>query len=144
MADFKTAMEPILKMEAGYTIDTGGETWKGVARKFWSAWAGWKLIDEAKRSPSWSNAETPQAYRANSIILSKIKGLDQHVMDFYKKEFYDKLGGVSLESQSICGVILDSAINEGIFPAIKRAESILGMEQTGKLSPLLIIKLNEL
>lgn len=54
MADFKKALEMVLKHEGGYVCDPsdpGGETYKGVARNMHSGWTGWMEIDLAKKEP---------------------------------------------------------------------------------------------
>jgi lysozyme family protein len=51
MADLTTAYESTMKAEGGYVNnpqDPGGETYKGIARKFNSKWDGWIAIDMAQ------------------------------------------------------------------------------------------------
>ena len=52
MADFDKALRKLLAIEGGYVNDPGdpgGETYKGVARRYNASWPGWSRIDAAKR-----------------------------------------------------------------------------------------------
>lgn len=144
MAKFYELISELLKAEGGYTIDSGGETWKGVARKFWPQWEGWAIIDSAKRNPGWSYAENEEAYKANTRILSKFKQLDDLVVRFYKAHFFDVVGADRISCQAIAGVVFDSAVNEGVSVAVKRCQDILGMKKTGIVTQELIDKINSL
>ena len=140
MANFRRCFEPILKTEAGYTIDSGGETWRGVSRKFFPHWDGWGLVDNAKKHPGW----LAENYTRCTQILEKVDFLEDKVLAFYKKEFWDKVGGDSISDNSVAVMLADAAVNEGIVPAIKRAQSIMGLPETGVSNQLLISKLNSL
>ena len=51
MADFATAYAPLAGFEGGWCNvqgDSGGETYAGIARRYWPDWPGWKLIDGEK------------------------------------------------------------------------------------------------
>lgn len=133
MSDFKLASVKILKSEGGYSYDpddSGGETYKGISRKFWPQWSGWKVIDSTKNQSDWKNK------------LNSISGLNDAVLLFYKINFWDKIGGDSIKNQDVANLLVDSAVNEGIKSAVKRAEEIVGLPQTGILSLLLTNKLN--
>lgn len=135
MADYKLAINPVLKSEGGYANDPddrGGETYKGISRNNWPSWEGWEVIDREKR-----NKNFPKSL-ANLVFLHDM------VLEFYKINFWDKIGGDNLKSQAIAKDLVDSAINEGIKPAVKRAEGIVGLPKTGIFSNLLISKLNSL
>ena len=47
-ASFKPAFDATMRNEGGYgndPQDPGGETYRGIARKFHSKWEGWTTID---------------------------------------------------------------------------------------------------
>jgi len=135
MADYKKAIAEILKVEGGYANDpddNGGETFKGISRKFWPSWDGWEIIDKAKKLPDFPKS------------LNRLVFLNDLVILFYKQNFWDKIVGNNIKDQAIAEIIVDSAVNEGIKPAIKRAEGIVGMPLTGKISEELLIKLNSM
>lgn len=52
--------------------DYGGETYKGISRKYNKNWSGWNLLDQMEDKTS----ENPE--------------LDEQVMAFYKKRFWNK------------------------------------------------------
>lgn len=57
MADFKKALGLILKNEGGYVFDrddSGGETYKGIARNMNSKWDGWVIVDIFKKTDRFS------------------------------------------------------------------------------------------
>ena len=135
MADYKHAIKRILTTEGGYVNDkndAGGETYKGIARNFWPKWMGWVFIDPAKKLNGFPTS------------LEKIVPLQEFVIQFYKQNFWDKIGGDLIADQDIADMLVDSAENEGIKPAIKRAQSIVTMAQTGIITPELVTKLSSM
>ena len=135
MANYKEAISKVLKHEGGYVndpADKGGETYKGISRKNWKAWSGWKIIDNSK-----SLANFPKCLYVNTL-------LNEYVIDFYKRNFWVPIGGDSIKDQSIANILMDAAVLEGIKPAVKRAQRIVGINQTGIFSEELKIKLNSL
>lgn len=140
MADYKHAIAKVLPFE-GYILnkkvgyvndkdDSGGETIGGIARNIWPNWTGWEIIDVAKKVPGFPN---------NLVGNMKLYGL---LLIFYKINFWDKIGGDFIASQTIGNNLVDSAVNEGIKPAIKRAQEIVLLAQTGIITPELVTKLN--
>lgn len=56
MAEFQANYDKVIASEGGYhngiiggKVDIGGETYRGIARKFHPNWAGWKTIDSIKK-----------------------------------------------------------------------------------------------
>lgn len=135
MADFKKAIAPVLAHEGGYVNDpddNGGETYKGISRKFWPRWTGWPFIDNAKKQ-----AGFPES-------LAKVSGLQDSVLAFYRDNFWKPIGGDAIEHSEVARLILDSAVNEGVIVAVKRAQEVIGLQQTGRITPTFIEKLNSL
>lgn len=135
MADYKHAIAKVLLTEGGYANDkddSGGETYKGISRNNWPKWTGWAVIDAAKRSPDF-----PANLKPRNI-------LGDAVMNFYRTNFWDKVGGDLIDDQDIADLLVDAAVNEGIKPAVKRAQMIVGIAQTGVFSEELKTKLNSL
>jgi len=135
MADYKAAIKRVLLTEGGYANDpddAGGETYKGVARKFWPKWVGWVIVDRLRGQPNF-----PHNLKGNIT-------LDEYVMLFYKTNFWDKIGGDFIDDQEIGNNLIDAAVNEGIKGAVKRAQSIVGLAPTGIETPELIEKLNSM
>ncbi len=71
MADFDIAYRLTMKHEGGYAnnkADRGGETYRGIARKFWSGWIGWPLVDDAKKQPGF-----PKSLDENLLLQAHVK-----------------------------------------------------------------------
>jgi len=142
MADYKTAISRVLPTEGyllnkkvGYVCDkddSGGETIGGIARNFFPTWAGWAIVDAAKKLPD---------FPKNLVKNLPLYGL---LLDFYKTNFWNKVGGDFIASQTIANNLVDSAVNEGIKPAVKRAQSIVGLAQTGVIDANLVTRLNNM
>lgn len=135
MANYKSAILKVLLTEGGYandSDDSGGETYKGISRNNWPWWSGWKIIDSAKKLPNWISS------------LNKNMALNDLVIAFYKINFWDKIGGDGIKDQSIANILVDSAVNEGVKPAVKRAQGIVGLPQNGMADNNLVTKLNSM
>lgn len=140
MADYKIAIEKVLPFEGyilnkttGYVCDkddTGGETIGGIAFNFWPQWGGWSIVHEAKNQPNFPH---------NLVGNMKLYIL---LLTFYKVNFWNEIGGDKIQNQIICDNLVDSAVNEGIKPAVKKAQEIVGLVQTGIVDNNLVTKLN--
>jgi lysozyme family protein len=141
MANFTKIMGGILINEGfkdgklgfvNHKNDRGKETLCGISRRWWSSWEGWKIVDEHKTKPNF-----PRNLAKNEQLICLI-------MEFYKENFYNKIGGEYINNDEIVKMLLDTAILEGFVPAIKRAQSIVGVPTTGRISNELLTKLNAL
>lgn len=131
MADFKQAFLQTMKFEGGWNLvkgDRGGETYKGIARNFFQNWAGWKIID------------THKPLKNNAIINDLM--LDNLVLQFYKTEFWDIVGGDSIEDQPTAKTLFDFGVNAGHGQSIKNLQITLKIPITGKISNELINAVN--
>lgn len=102
MADFKTAYQKTMKIEAGYANnpnDHGGETWRGIARNYHPKWAGWGIIDSFKNKPG---------FEAN---LSASQTLERLVQELYKQEFWDVMWLDQFVNQDIAEEMFDTGAN---------------------------------
>lgn len=108
MASFDIAIPIILKHEGGYSnlsSDKGGETYRGIARKWNPNWSGWKTID----------AKKPIKYNA---ILPE---LEPSVKAYYKDVYWDNSLS-NINNQGIANVMFDSKVQSGAYASIvKRA-----------------------
>jgi len=90
--------------EGGYTApingDTGGETYKGIARNYHPRWSGWAIVDGNK------------PLKKGAII--KNKTLDALVAKFYEENFYNAAKCDQYESSVIKMQVYDLAVNAGI------------------------------
>lgn len=107
MSDFKTAYAPLKQYEGGYAnnpADRGGETYAGIARKFYPGWPGWATVDRVKKG--FDSVST-----VNRLLAAE-PHLSAQVEDFYRTEWWDKLGLAALP-QTLADEIFEQAVNLG-------------------------------
>lgn len=113
MADFKKALDEVLKHEGGYVNDhddSGGETYKGISRNNWPKWTGWTYVDAKEfGSPS----------------------LQKEVEAFYRKNFWDEIKGDDIKSQIIATSIFDFAVNAGVKTSVVLAQYVVRASADG-------------
>jgi len=110
MADFNKAYNKTMGHEGGYSFDpddVGGETYKGVARKYHADWEGWVLIDKKKQ---WE--DFPDCLRLDDDLNHK-------VMSFYKKHYWDVHKCDFILDQLIAEELFDTSVNMGVRRAGK-------------------------
>jgi len=101
------------KYEGGYAfdkLDKGGETYKGIARKYWKSWQGWKILDD------------------DSLLLQdKAKELEPMVQRFYYDNFWTPIRGemISKIDEALAIYIYDTAVNSGVDRASKMLQKAL-------------------
>jgi lysozyme family protein len=141
-SNYKEAYSATCKFEGGYANDkndTGGETYKGIARNYWPKWAGWKTVDASKVNGILSaNAEAK---------LLKDASLNKLVEDFYYKNFWVATGCDQIQDtiagRGIAKEAFDTAVNMGVSVAISMLEASMKLRQTGKLSETLLTALRK-
>lgn len=136
---FKEIIEKTLKNEGGYVnhaSDRGGETYKGIARKFWPQWTGWSIIDRMERGKYTSDKAFTTALDANSE-------LHQLVLDFYKKNFWDKMRLDEVKNDKIKYLMSDFGINFGTSRAVKYAQICSGSKVDSLIGPNTIQAINK-
>ena len=110
MADFEKAYSITMKHEGGYVDDpddAGGETYKGISRKYNPLWYGWDVIDDYK-----DEEEFPH-------FLDDDDELQDYVMDFYKEHYWDVNRLDEVDSQMIATEMFDTGVNMGVRRASK-------------------------
>lgn len=111
---FDVGLKKVLKCEGGYVNDPddrGGETYRGVARKFWGTWKGWDIIDEIQET---------RPMKFNEII--KNDDLDLQIAEFYRKNFWRKSWD-KCATEVMATEIMEAYVNYGsfVFKLIQRA-----------------------
>jgi len=122
MAEFKPAFQHTITTEGGYVNDQqdpGGETYKGIARKIFSKWAGWQSIDMLKRQ---------SGFPGN---IDKYPEIQQLVEDFYRVEFWDRMHLDAITSQEIANSIFDFGVNAGIGTSSTLAQLVVEVTTDG-------------
>jgi lysozyme family protein len=103
MADFTSAILKVLSHEGGYLndpADSGGETYRGIARNPNPDWQGWPILDQIKQS-------------VKPVTNQLFPALDSYVMSFYKSRFWNPLFD-QITSQDTANAVLDTLTLHGI------------------------------
>ena len=120
MADFEIAFDETMQFEGGYANDPddkGGETYRGISRKYHGTWPGWKIIDEFK-------TRSPQTF---SEELDKHSALQEQVKTFYRETFWRAIHGGELTDQHIANELFDTGVNQGSATAVKYLQESLNL-----------------
>lgn len=134
MAKFIDAYKKVLNNEGIYSNDpddAGGETYKGISRKANPNWDGWISIDAIKKAH-------PTTFKG---ILKKTPELEKKVQDLYKDKYWNCFELDDVPSQLVAEQMFDTAVNQGQTAAIKFAQRVLDLRETGKWSLDLLNKL---
>lgn len=124
--------------------DSGGETWKGIARNYHPTFPGWKLIDIHKKSLPIFDKKNQKDIAALNAILSKDLILENHVQAFYKVRFWDIIRGDEITSQMLADKFYDNSVNFGTTGAIKMwQKDVMKIEVTGEMNDLSLNTLNQ-
>jgi len=110
MIEFERSYNLILEYEGGYSndpLDKGGETYKGIARRYSKTWAGWMMIDSMK---------IDKHFPAN-LINNNV--LTQLVKKHYREKYWDVLLLDEVVSQSLADELFDISVNMGPHRAAK-------------------------
>jgi lysozyme family protein len=127
MADFEKAFDHTMTEEGGYVHDpddAGGETYRGIARKFHPDWQGWNIIDALKRAPHF-----PKCLDRDSNLQIMIRSL-------YKQLYWDRFQGDNIPIQEIAEEMFDTGVNMGVHRAVKFLQRSLNyLNRNGNVFP---------
>jgi lysozyme family protein len=135
MALFEIAYKKTAVFEGGYANnpnDNGGETFKGIARKFFPAWGGWVVVDKVKH-------DAPTTFKKDLMTNTE---LEKEVMKFYIANFWNPIMGDNIVDQSTANNIYDFAVNSGVGRASKYAQTVVGAVADGAIGPKSIDLIN--
>lgn len=106
MASFDKAFDLTMGHEGGYANnpkDRGGETYKGIARKYWPKWSGWAILDAIKPH--------------TAVNINKVAGSNQPlqtaIKQFYKQNFWDNIDLTNVQDQQLANNVFDFGVNGG-------------------------------
>lgn len=108
MAVFSIAYKATMANEGGYrnvSYDKGGETYKGIARNYNPSWAGWKIIDQVKKSRKLKTGDYIQSAQ-----------LDALVANFYEVNYWNKNRLGEIKNQSLATLCFDIVVQHGKGP----------------------------
>lgn len=118
----KKFFDATMKFEGGYCNvkgDSGGETYKGIARNFHPNWKGWAIVDAFNKK---------RQLKYNETI--KQEELDRLVHEFYEENFF--FGpGFDKFPEDLAGQLFDCGVNCGTVKAKKILQDALSVEQDG-------------
>lgn len=127
MANFEIAYSKTAAIEGGYANnpnDTGGMTWRGIARKKQPYWIGWAIVDKLRKQ---------SGFPAN---LSKSAELQVAVLALYKQSFWDALRLDELQDQRVADELYDTSVNMGTGRAGLFFQRVLNVvNRNGSLFP---------
>jgi len=118
MTNFDIAFRITISHEGGYSnnpADRGGETYKGISRKNWPEWDGWRFVDiyKSKYKNGALNAE-----------LEKNIGVQGLVKEFYKRNFWDS-NYCELFDEDVSRELFDTSVNQGSYEAARALQRSL-------------------
>lgn len=116
MANFDKFYPGLMASEGEYCHtegDSGGETYKGIARVYNPNWSGWTIVDETKRTLGLKGRVLPVNYPGLNKALRGKPGLAAVVKSFYKACYWDVLGLDLIKNQSLAEQMADHGVNAG-------------------------------
>lgn len=122
MASFNEAYFITMSNEKGYsndTLDTGGETYLGISRRFNSEWQGWEIIDQVKSQRKLKHCEI--------IDGGKLKKLHK---DFVRQKYWNEINGDKIQNQHLANFFFDFYYHKPA-PAIKELQGVLKIKADG-------------
>jgi len=118
MAKFEDAFSRTMLHEGDYNNDeddAGGETYRGISRRYNPSWKGWEVIDDCKRFD----------FSLEDCLNMKGNIMDDLVEDFYKDKYWNPFWGDEIDNQAIANELFDTAVNMGIYRAVKFLQQAL-------------------
>lgn len=138
----------ILGEEKGYSNhgqDAGGETYRGISRKYHAGLSIWSVVDQTKIECT-ENGKLN--VRKLNRILADNENLQIEICEFYKSEYYLKRGIDKIENDGIAKKVFSYEVNArpGVGrKALQAGINIAGRETLkidGKIGPATIRALN--
>jgi len=120
MALLSESITNVFGLEGVYSDDKddkGGETVFGISRKNWPNLELWEIVDDIKKNVA------ADKFKAQLSYNPKIKNL---VVEFYKKEFWDKFC-LDIFSQRLSDEIFEQSINLGVTKCTKNIQTALNI-----------------
>lgn len=109
-SSFDIAYAPLKQFEGGWCDvpgDAGGETYAGITKVYAPQWPGWPIVAAQKAHPSFAQGAT-----AFSQHLSTLPDLQRLVTDWYRTEWWDKMG-IAQFPQYVANELFEQSVNMG-------------------------------
>jgi len=128
VANFLIAYNLTMAKEGGYVDDSddlGGETYRGISRRYHPNWIGWEKIDFKK-------GEMDDDHFSKN--LNPYSSLQDDVKEFYKEQFWNIFLGDEILSQGIADELFDIGVNMHPIKAVTFLQEALNvMNRNGRL-----------
>ena len=106
MSDFNISFNKVMINEGDYSMDLddiGGETYKGISKRYNPSWGGWKLINKFYTKPNF-----PKNLNFNTELQSLVR-------IFYRQHYWEKILCDRIDSQNLADELFDTAVNMGVY-----------------------------
>ena len=120
VADFDIAWGETEINEGGYVndpVDKGGETYRGVTRRFHPNWPGWLLIQKYQK-------EYPKSFAQK---LDNDPKLYEMVKEVYRKNYWAPIWGDKISNQHIANKVFDTGVNQGVARSLRYLQEGLNL-----------------
>ena len=131
--DYVRALSFTMKSEGAFSFvkaDTGGMTYKGIARQFNSKWSGWNIIDKTlEKYPELKNpyvGKPPASIHKLNFELNVNEELEALIYDFYYENYYKKVGADRIGGK-LAVVLFDISVLQGSRRASKSLQKCLNI-----------------
>ena len=131
--DYVRALSFTMKSEGAFSFvkaDTGGMTYKGIARQFNSKWSGWNIIDKTlEKYPELKNpyvGKPPASINKLNFELNVNEELEALIYDFYYENYYKKVGADRIGGK-LAVVLFDISVLQGLRRASKTLQKCLNI-----------------
>lgn len=131
--DYVRALSFTMKSEGAFSFvkaDTGGMTYKGIARQFNSKWSGWNIIDKTlEKYPELKNpyvGKPPASIHKLNFELNVNEELEALIYDFYYENYYKKVGADRIGGK-LAVVLFDISVLQGLRRASKSLQKCLNI-----------------
>ena len=131
--DYVRALSFTMKSEGAFSFvkaDTGGMTYKGIARQFNIKWSGWNIVDKAlEKYPELKNpyvGKPPASINKLNFELNVNEELEFLIYDFYYENYYKKVGADRIGGK-LAVVLFDISVLQGCRRASKSLQKCLNI-----------------
>lgn len=131
MANFASYFPKLLRNEGNYCHtpgDSGGETYRGIARAYNGSWPGWPTVDAAKKKLGLTSPVGRASWAALNQALGADAALSVSIQQFYKHRYWDTLRLDQVHSQSIAEQLADHGVNAGTSRPVKMLQYLLNTQ----------------
>ncbi|MEL7499276.1 MAG: glycosyl hydrolase 108 family protein [Planctomycetota bacterium] len=119
-ADFEIAYGETELFEGGYVNDPddkGGETHRGVTRRFHPKWPGWKIIDQIK-------SDFPDDFVRRINDNQKLVELSKTL---YRDKYWAPIQGDQFTNQLLANKVFDTGVNQGVATSVRYLQDGLNL-----------------